>query len=29
MKKMTNDTYCVLIRGKKTTERYYHNRQAG
>jgi hypothetical protein len=22
---MTNDTYCVVIRGKKTTERYYRD----
>ena len=23
--KTTNDTYCVVIRGKKTTERYYRD----
>jgi hypothetical protein len=23
--KMTNDTYCVMISGKKTTERYYRD----
>jgi hypothetical protein len=23
--KMTNDTYCVTLRGKNTTERYYRD----
>ena len=23
--KMTNDTYCVVFRGKRTTERYYRD----
>ncbi len=23
--KMTNDTYCVTVRGKRTTERYYRD----
>jgi hypothetical protein len=23
--KMTNDTYCVVLRGKRTTERYYRD----
>lgn len=23
--KMTNDTYCVTLRGKRTTERYYRD----
>jgi len=25
--KMTNDTYCVVFRGKRTTERYYRDKQ--
>jgi hypothetical protein len=24
---MTNDTYCVVLRGKRTKERYYRDRQ--
>ena len=24
--KMTNDTYCVTLNGKRTTERYYRNK---
>jgi hypothetical protein len=24
--KMTNDTYCVVLRGKRTKERYYRDR---
>jgi hypothetical protein len=23
--KMTNDTYCVVLRGKRSTERYYRD----
>ncbi len=23
--KMTNDTYCVVFRGKRTTERYFRD----
>ncbi len=23
----TNDTYCVVLRGRRTTERYYRDRQ--
>jgi hypothetical protein len=25
MMKMTNDTYCVVLRGKKMSERYYRD----
>jgi hypothetical protein len=24
--KMTNDTYCVVLRGKRTVERYYRDK---
>ncbi len=24
--KMTNDTYCIVLRGKRTTERYYRDK---
>jgi hypothetical protein len=24
--KMTNDTYCVVLQGKRTTERYYRDK---
>lgn len=23
--RMTNDTYCIVLRGKRTTERYYRD----
>jgi hypothetical protein len=27
MMKMTNDAYCLLFRGKRTTERYYRDKR--